>query len=317
MRHAIQFSCRFLAVSCIVNSVAVAALPFIVVLGIAQDAGYPQAGCDRNCCREAWSDPAKRRSAASLAVVDPESHERWLFDCTPDFRPQLRLLDGATDRASSADPSLPKLTGIFLTHAHIGHYTGLMHLGREVIGARGVSVYAMPRMSQFLRENGPWSQLVNLENIRLRPLAADQRVQVNSRISVTPILVPHRDEFSETVGFVIAGPEKKALYIPDIDKWERWDRSIETYIRGVDVAWVDGTFFDDDELPGRDMSQIPHPFIRESLHRLGRLPRAIRQRVRFIHLNHTNPALREDSAAQRLIRDAGFHIASQGEIFQL
>eukprot|EP00957_Ditylum_brightwellii_P156501 11911053-Ditylum_brightwellii.AAC.1 len=60
--------------------------------------------------------------------------------------------------------------GIFLTHAHIGHYTGLMYLGREALGAVDVPVYAMPRMRSFLKNNGPWSQLVSLGNINIQNL---------------------------------------------------------------------------------------------------------------------------------------------------
>lgn len=282
--------------------------PYVRVLGIAQDAGYPQAGCRRDCCREVWQQPALRKNASCLAIVDPVSEQRWLLDCTPDFRDQLRMLETSTSTAPS-----PLLDGIFLTHAHIGHYAGLIHLGREVIGADGITVYTMPRMSQFLSSNGPWDQLVTLSNITLQRMQADRTVQLNERLAVTPVVVPHRDEYSETVGFVIQGPERRVLYLPDIDKWEKWGRSIERQIESVDVAYLDGTFFGNGEIPGRDMSQIPHPFIEESLQRFGTLPRDVRSRVRFIHLNHTNPALREDSAARRLIEQAGCHVAAQGE----
>ena len=285
--------------------------PFALVLGIAQDAGFPQAGCNKDCCREAWANPLLRRYATSLAIVDPDSQQRWLLDCTPDFRDQLRLLDDAAPRTQPT--TTPFVDGIFLTHAHIGHYSGLVHLGREVIGARSVSVFAMPRMTSFLKENGPWQQLVELRNITLKPLVADALVRLNDRISITPILVPHRDEYSETVGFVVAGPNRKLLFIPDIDKWEKWDRRIEDMIAGVEVAYLDGTFFGNGEIPGRDMSLIPHPSIEESLQRFTKLPADVRSRVRFIHLNHTNPAIQNESAAARLVSQSGCHVAEQGE----
>lgn len=283
-------------------------LPFVLVLGTAQDAGFPQAGCNKDCCRLAWETPSQKRFATSLAIVDPATNERWLLDCTPDFREQLRLLQTKT-RATDA----PLLDGIFLTHAHIGHYSGLVHLGREVIGADSVKVYAMPRMKQFLTTNGPWEQLVTLNNISICPLAANTAVRLNSRISVTPLLVPHRDEYSETVGFVISGPNRKILFIPDIDKWEKWDRKIEDQIAAVDVAYLDGTFFGNGEIPGRDMSLIPHPSITESMGRLSKLPAKLRSRVRFIHLNHTNPVLNTNSAAYRILQESGSHAAIQGE----
>lgn len=286
--------------------------PYLVVLGNAQDAGYPQSGCHKGCCARAWSNPGLRSHASSMGIVDPQSGQRWLIDCTPAFPDQLRMLDRL------APPrQLPGIDGILLTHAHIGHYTGLVHLGREVMGARGVPVHAMPRMREFLTGHGPWSQLVALGNIILKDLENGKSVQLNERIRVTPFLVPHRDEFSETVGFRIEGPTHSAIYLPDIDKWKRWSTSIEDVLAKVDVAFLDGTFFADGELPGRNMAAIPHPFVSESIARLAKLPPAERSKVRFLHLNHTNPLLDAGSAASRSVQKAGHHVARQGELFGL
>jgi pyrroloquinoline quinone biosynthesis protein B len=209
------------------------------------------------------------------------------------------------------------LAGVFLTHAHIGHYTGLMHLGREVMGARGVPVHAMPRMRAFLEGNGPWDQLVRLDNVSIVPLAADSATALSPRLSVTPFRVPHRDEYSETVGFVIEGPSRRVAFLPDIDKWDRWERPVEDLIRSVDAAYLDATFFDGAELPGRDIREIPHPLIVESLERFKGLAGDARARVRFIHLNHTNPALDPEGEAARRVRAAGCAIAAEGETFGL
>lgn len=282
--------------------------PYLVVLGIGQDAGYPQAGTKQS---PAWDDPSLARLASCLALVDPESSERWLFEATPDFKEQLHRLDVLAPHASR-----PGLAGIFLTHAHIGHYTGLMHLGREAIGAREVPVHAMPRMQAFLSGNGPWDQLVRLRNIVLRPLRDLTPVRLNSRLEVVPVLVPHRDEYSETVGFEIRGPRRAVLFLPDIDKWSKLDeleRSIEGILARVDIAYLDGSFFEDGEIPGRDISEIPHPFIRESIARFSKLPESERKKIRFIHLNRTNPAIIPGSAAQKAITQAGFALARELE----
>jgi pyrroloquinoline quinone biosynthesis protein B len=284
--------------------------PYVVVLGIAQDAGFPQAGCRKACCRD--RDFGKVEGASCLGIIDPISNQRWLVECTPHFPAQLRLFD----KLLAVEKS-PGLDGIFLTHAHIGHYSGLIHLGREVMGADHIPVYCMPRMKQFLRTNGPWSQLVTLENIVLHELAADQAVQLNERIKVTPILVPHRDEFSETVGFIVEGPNHSVLFLPDIDKWERWEKKVEDYIAKVDTAFLDATFFQDGELPGRDMSQIPHPFVSESIHRFAHLDETERRKVAFIHLNHTNPAHDATSTESRMVERAGMSIARTGQRFGL
>lgn len=284
------------------------AAPYLVVLGIAQDGGAPQAGYPQE---PGWHDPAMRRFATCLALVDAATGSRWLFDATPNFPEQLQKLDEI-----SPLPQRPGITGIFLTHAHIGHYTGLMFLGKEVLGAKDVPVYAMPRMQQFLRENGPWSQLVKLDNIELRPLADGVPVTLEAGLTVTPLLVPHRQEFSEVVGFRIEGASKKVLFIPDIDSWEQWDAAgtrIEDEIAKVDVAYLDGTFFANGEIPGRDMSAFPHPFIRTSLERFAKLPAFARAKVRFIHLNHTNRALWAGTAERQEVEAAGFRIAEEGE----
>jgi len=283
------------------------AAPFAVVLGIAQDGGYPHAGCERPCCARAWNDPGARRSVVSLGLVDPAAGQRWMIDATPDFRAQLHAIEQV------APPGGPALDGVLLTHAHIGHYTGLTFLGREAIGARDVPVWAMPRMADFLAANGPWDQLVRLRNIDVRRIAEGQSFQLNEHLTTTPITVPHRDEYSETVGYRIEGPTRSLLFIPDVDKWERMDRPIEALIAAVDVAFLDGTFYADGELPGRSMAEVPHPFITESLARFAALPAVERAKIRFIHLNHTNPALDPGSPARAAIRDAGMHVAEQGE----
>jgi pyrroloquinoline quinone biosynthesis protein B len=288
----------------------------LVVLGIAQDAGFPQAACQKPCCAVAWKDPSVRRQVASLGLIDHATGQKWLFDCTPDFPQQLQtLLQHGHQGNGEADA--PLLDGIFLTHGHIGHYSGLIHLGREVMGARQIKTYCMPRMENFLIRNGPWSQLVKLENIKTVEMTAGMPVKLNDRIEVTPFLVPHRDEFSETVGFKIQGPKKSVLFLPDIDKWSRWDQSIEKMIQSVDVAYLDGTFFENGEIPGRDMALIPHPFVSESIRRFSPLADSERKKIRFIHFNHTNPVLQPKSPATHKINQAGMAIAVEKEIVKL
>ncbi len=286
--------------------------PWLLVLGIAQDGGVPQAGSKDHA---AWDDPSKGRLASCLALVDPVSSQRWLFDATPDFREQLHRLDTAFPVAGK-----PGLAGILLTHAHMGHYTGLMHLGHEVMGAKNVAVFAMPRMLDYLKKNGPWSQLVRYQNIELIPLENGKPVALNERLRVTPLSVPHRQEFSEVVGFRIEGPNRSALFIPDIDSWEELDDQgvrIEDLIATVDVAYLDATFYNQQEMPGRDMSGFPHPFIAHSMKRFAPLPAEERAKIRFIHLNHTNPALEIGGEAQQTIRQGGFRVAAELERFGL
>lgn len=283
--------------------------PFVVVLGIAQDGGYPQAGCNKECCKRYYYGKEKKHFVSCLAVVDPVSHERFLFDCTPDFPAQLHLLD-------SIFPAAKIMDGIFLTHAHIGHYTGLMFLGRETMNANGVRVYAMPEMNRFLQNNGPWSLLVKLHNVELNPLHADSTIHLNERISVTPFLVPHRHEFTETVGYRISTPAKSVIFLPDIDKWSSWDRDIIRVVKENDLLFLDGTFFRNGEL-GHDMSDIPHPFIEESMKLFESLSPGEKAKIYFIHFNHTNPSILNGSDAQEEIEKKGFHVTREGQVFEL
>ena len=254
----------------------------------------------------AWENPKHRRLASSIAVVDNATKSKYIFDATPDFREQLYNLH------LTAPDSEFRLDGIFLTHGHMGHYTGIMHLGHEAAGAKDVPVYAMPRMREYLSTNGPWSQLVNYGNIRLVPLEDGRTSNVSPNLRVTPLRVPHREEYTEAVGFRIEGPERTALFIPDIDKWERWDTDILDLVRSVDYALLDGSFFRDGEIPGRAMEDIPHPFVEESMRLFAGLTDDEKSRVIFIHLNNTNPLLIEDSEEQNLVIKNGFRIAHEG-----
>ena len=284
---------------------------YVVVLGIAQDAGSPQIGCDKECCSDLWDDYSARQKVISLGIVDRKENKVWILDATPDFKDQLhRLL------AYLPTSDISSLQGVFLTHAHIGHYTGLMDLGREAMGARQVPVYAMPRMHNYLAANGPWGQLVNLENIELRKLAGDSTIQLSENLSITPFLVPHRDEYSETVGYRVASKNRSFIFIPDIDKWQKWDRDIKDLVSKNNYAFLDGAFFSEDELPNRDMSEIPHPFVPETMQLFDQEDNATRRKIVFIHLNHTNPLLR-DGPDYREVLSKGYKIGREGQIFSL
>ena len=276
---------------------------YLYILGVVQDAGYPQAGCYQPHCLPGWETPGGQRGAVSLGLIT--ANGKYLFEATPDLPSQLYRLE--QEAPSSSHP----LSGVFVTHAHIGHYAGLMFFGHEAMGARQVPVYAMPRMTSYLQNNGPWSQLVEFENITLRELVNNQAVNVDG-VTVTPFVVPHRDEFSETVGYRIEGSGKSAVFIPDINKWNQWDERLTAVVAATDYALIDAAFFADGELPGRDMSKIPHPFVSESMALLDDLDQSERNKVWFIHMNHTNPLLRADSEETRLVEAAGYNVAREG-----
>ncbi len=277
----------------------------LIVLGITQDAGYPQLNCYKPHCMPAWKNIHLKKMAVSLGIVDINAQKKYLVEATPDVRQQMYNLHQFIDNTFN-------FAGIFLTHAHIGHYTGLMHFGREAAGTKNIPVYAMPKMTDFLINNGPWSQLLTLKNIILQPLQNQQTVKLSYNLFITPLIVPHRDEFSETVGFKIKGPNKTALFIPDINKWQKWDLSIIEEIKKVDYALLDATFYANGEIPNRDMSEIPHPFVEESMKLFNIMSKKDKAKVIFIHFNHSNPLLQKGNDAQKIVKEKGYNFAYEG-----
>lgn len=302
---------RFSIIFCLlllVTNVASSQNTYIQILGVAQDGGYPHMGCEKSCCSPAWQNAELRKWLVSFALVDPSSGKWWLFEATPDIKDQLHYFHTATEGKYNYLPN-----GIFITHAHIGHYAGLMELGREVLGSKEVPVFVLDKMSKFLEANGPWSQLVSLKNISIHKLITDESLALTSTIQVTAFTVPHRDEFSETAGFRINTSSKKYLFIPDIDKWEKWNRKIVTEVEHADIALLDATFYSADELPNRDIREIPHPLVLETMQFFENVP-ALKKKIHFIHFNHTNPLLR--STVQRdSVEQAGFKIAALGNVY--
>lgn len=280
------------------------------VLGTIQDGGIPHMGCNKICCLKYFKNNTFRVGVSSLGISNLKHETNYLIDATPNVNHQLKALIG------TSNPS-EKLNGIFLTHAHMGHYSGLLNFGREAMNSKNIPLYLMPRFYNFIQDNGPWNQLVKLENVILKRIYDREKITLESNLSITPIQVPHRDEYSETVGFLIEGNTKSALYIPDIDKWEKWNNSIIELIKNVDYDFLDGTFYDEKEVNNRDISEIPHPFIIESLKLFNPLDKSEKNKIYFIHLNHTNPLLNSDSSEYNKVIREGFNVADPNMEFFL
>ena len=277
---------------------------YIYVLGNVQDAGLPHIGCQHKFCKEKFSE-FEEYFTTSIAVVDPVEKKYILFEASPDIPYQLNYLE----KEIFNEFLLPE--SIFITHAHIGHYTGLMYFGREALGAKNLIIKVLPKMSNFLKTNGPWSQLVDIKNIKIQNLSFGSKTNELRNITVTPIQVPHRDEYSETSGFIIEGRNKKALFIPDIDKWEKWDKNLKQLVYEFDYLLLDATFYDSKEI-NRDISEIPHPLVTETINLLDDLSPEHKNKVYFIHMNHTNLMLDPSSELTKLVIDKGFNITRLG-----
>ncbi|MDH3592633.1 MAG: MBL fold metallo-hydrolase [Planctomycetota bacterium] len=258
-------------------------------------------------------DPPRR--VASLAIVLRDGRT-FLIDATPDLPAQLQSLEDSFDPDASGVDRAP-VDGIFLTHAHMGHYLGLAHFGFEALNSPAIPTWGTPAMLEFLRSEAPWDQLVRFENLELQVLIPDAAIALDDDVRILPFRVPHRDEYADTVGFIVEGPRGRVVYVPDSDRWAVWDPPLEARLEDGDTALLDATFFSGEELPGRDLEAIRHPFVRESLDRFGRGVREGRWSVWFTHLNHSNPALTDDSDARRELEAAGFGVAREGQTFPL
>lgn len=282
----------------------------LILLGTAQDGGLPHAGCRCPQCESARLDPTFRRLPPAAGIR--AEGQTILIDATSAFAEQVHLLQLDALDSRPGRRYAPPAT-VLLTHAHTGHYVGLWQLDRSVMAARGVRVLGPPKTIALLAANQPWREMAAEGFIELAPLVPGEVIEIVPDVRITPLPVPHRSEWdTDTVAFRITGPRQSVLYLPDIDDWDSWDRDISEVVASVDVALLDGTFWEPFDRPG-----VPHPPIRTSLDRLGALARDGRTRIAFTHLNHSNPVVDPESAEATEVRARGFGVATEGEVFPL
>jgi len=284
----------------------------VLTLGTAQDGGFPHVGCNMSCCEQARINPNISRLIASWSIIDTIKSNAWIIDVTPNINKQLRLL-------MEYIPSLnyPNLSGIFLTHAHIGHYIGLLYFGLEALNLKNIPVYVLPRMKEFLYSNSMFCQMIDNNNIIIKVIDDSSKISLNDTLELKPFFVPHRNELSETVGYVIKGEFKSLVYIPDIDSWSEWDIDLIDIIRDNNIIIIDGTFFSKDEIKNRDIKEIPHPSITESMNLMNSLSLEEKNKVFFTHLNHTNKVLDYKSKEYNNVITTGYNILEDKQAFSL
>lgn len=284
--------------------------PFIYILGVAQDAGFPSPLCRKKCCLNISLTAYVYATSFALIIPNEPEDEVILFDCTPDFKFQMLKLQ--------AFANFSKISAVFLTHAHIGHCAGLINFGREVLNTSNLNVYCFERMKEFLIKNGHFSQLVQLENIKINTIFDGKPIHINKTIEITPFLVKHRGEFSETCGFQIKGNKNSIVFLPDIDNLNEQNLDFEAMIKKNDKIYIDGTFFNAKEIgDSRNIKEIPHPFIEDSIKYFDKLESIEKNKIFFIHFNHTNACLIESSEEAKLVFEKGYKLAKQFDIIEI
>jgi len=268
----------------------------LVVLGSGQDGGSPQLGNT-----EGAGPP---RTASSVAVVSDGTVV--LLDASPDIRTQFATI---APWLGAREPRRP-FDAVCVTHAHMGHYAGLLHLGREAAATTRIPLVAPSSVLSFLESNEPWRSLLTEGHLVALPIGAEP-VGIGD-VSISAIPVPHRAEFSAAVAYSIGvGGRPWALYLPDIDAWDRWEQAERT-VAAHRVCLLDATFGSTDEVPGRDIAAIPHPLVPDTIERFGHLTRG--RRIILTHINHTNTLADPSSNLAMAARSAGFEVATDGMV---
>ena len=281
----------------------------ILVLGTVQDGGYPHTGCNNICCKRIWGNYLLRRNVASIALIDHKVQKYWIIDITPDFKIQYQMINEYLNKEYC-------FSGIFLTHSHIGHYSGIFELGLEVLNSNNIPVYAMPKLMKFLKSNPSIDFLFKSKNIKSIKINNKEKIILSDDVSINSFLVPHRNEMSETVGYKIKTMDQSVIYIPDIDSWHEWNENIINVIENNNLIFIDGTFYSKDELKHRNIDNVPHPSILDSLELFENIGRE-KNKIYFTHLNHTNKVLDKDSTEYKNLIRSDFNILEDGQVFNI
>jgi pyrroloquinoline quinone biosynthesis protein B len=288
----------------------------VTILGIAQDAGIPQAGCSCERCLNAHENPELKRYPVSIGIqgVDGSKH---LIEVTKNLSEQLRTWSKNKIEGNIFIPD-----SVTITHLHLGHIEGIGQFGKPVMGIKNLPIYLSQKNNDSIQERNDIKLMIKEENIKLIS-ENNFRPMNDCGFTLELIPIPHRSELGDTSAILIKGPKKNLLFLPDQDSWsETLDsfsvksiRALLTSLR-VDIALVDGTFWNLNELPGRDLSKIPHPTIEESIRRLG-IKKINDPDIFFIHLNHSNPVNDHDSEERNLVESYGWSICERNHTLSI
>lgn len=299
----------------------------IRVLGSAAGGGFPQWNCGCPNCRRLREGTIRAvpRTQESVAVSADDA-EWFLLNASPEIRQQIEDFPGLHPRGPRHSP----LSAVALTNGDLDHTLGLLSL-RE---SYPLVVYATEAVCRgFTEGNTLYRTLQRFpEQVTWRVLqcgrsgdlaGADARP---SRLLLEAVAAPGKPPIhleglapphpEDNIGLSLRETEtgRRLAYFPAV---ARITPAVRASLEGADCVFFDGTFWSSDELPAlglgtkraEEMAHLPVGGPDGSLARLAGL-RAGR-RI-YIHVNNTNPILREDSAERRAVEAAGWEVARDG-----
>lgn len=261
----------------------------VEVVGNVQDGGIPHLGCDCDLCVKARNDPREAKYVESILLkeANDENTARYLVNATPDIRMQVQW---------------KYLDGIFIPHEGLGHITGLQFFGQEGPDVSELSVFCCDDVENYMMKNDPYRFLIDRDNIQVHDFSDGEEIDIRGgSIESRQFHHPHLNH--DTTAYIIEGENKELFYLADITDFT--DEIVEC-VEEADIAIIDGTFWSEDEI-GR-FEEVPHPPIRRSLDQFSDTD----TEIYFTHLNHTNPAIKEDSQERQELEKRGFNVATQG-----
>tara|TARA_Y100000739_G_C20559762_1_gene442519 strand:- start:674 stop:1390 length:717 start_codon:yes stop_codon:yes gene_type:complete len=208
----------------------------------------------------------------------------------------------------------PKISEVWLTHAHLGHVEGLGQFGKESLNSKNVKLRCSSSVVDYIMKHPIWKKLIERGNFTFDKFQTDR---------IIPIEVPHRAQDFDTHAILFKGENNKILFLPDHDDWEKtldfvghsdpmdWFKSL-----GANIILLDGTFWNSNELSGRVQSNVPHPPVSDTLNLIGKRGRSD-PRIVFIHLNHTNPLHYAGSEEYNQLVNSGWEVGEEGMEFNL
>lgn len=292
------------------------------VLGSAAGGGVPQWNCACANCQAARTGRAPRRTQSSLAVSADGA--RWLLlNCSPDVAEQIEAFPPLHPPAPRGTP----IAGMLFTDANVDHIGGLAvlrqrggHAGFVIHSSATVReiVTAQPGFAPFAAPPHRW-----LDAPLDEPIPSDGDDIAGGALAVTAIEVPgttpgyagRRPAPGAVVAYEITdGHTQKPLLFAPV--FSAIDAKLRAAIARASVAFLDGSFYSDDELVAPELlakhaRALGHQPVGGRDGTLAQLA-GTRTRIIFTHLNNSNPMLDSGSPASAALREFGAELAYDG-----